>query len=205
MCKERWSYLLDWNNINDLVFLFSFAAYVECDYWLGSSWADSEYYEVTRILVCVLLLTGFVKILSLNRINDNISFITRMIIKVTIAIVPFLTLFISLIIVFAFIMYALGLSFTSMGDENPYRSIGFLGYWFFLFRTSTGDFDVDQFGELPLASQLTLWFFWCLLVMINTIVFLNFLIAVIGDVYVEVMETRTEEIFKRKAQLLVEI
>ena len=35
--------------------------------------------------------------------------------------------------------------------------------------------------------------------------FLNFLIAVIGDVYEQVMETRTEEIFKRKAQLLVEI
>ena len=41
--------------------------------------------------------------------------------------------------------------------------------------------------------------------LINTIVFLNFLIAVIGDVYNQVMETRTEEIYKRKADLLVEI
>ena len=53
--------------------------------------------------------------------------------------------------------------------------------------------------------QFTLWGFWLLLVLLNTIVFLNFLIAVIGDVYEQVMETRTEEIFKRKAQLLVEI
>ena len=39
----------------------------------------------------------------------------------------------------------------------------------------------------------------------NTIIFLNFLIAVISDVYEQVMETRTEEIFQKKAQLLVDI
>ena len=74
-----------------------------------------------------------------------------MLIKVTIAIVPFLFLFVCIICVFAFIVFALGLSFTSMGDQNPYRSIGSLSFWFFLFRTSTGDFDVDQFAELPIA------------------------------------------------------
>ena len=102
--------------------------------------------------MCVLLFTGFAKILSLNRINDNISFIVRMVIKVAISIVPFLTLFLSLIILFVFIFYALGLSFDSMGEENPYREIGVYGFFFFLFRQSMGDFDVDQFGELPIAS-----------------------------------------------------
>lgn len=66
------------------------------------------------------------------------------------------------------------------------------------------DFDVDHFKELSLSLQIALWAFWLLLVFLNTIVFLNFLIAVIGDVFTQVMETRTEEIFRRKAQLLVE-
>ena len=52
---------------------------------------------------------------------------------------------------------------------------------------------------------MSLWFFWTLLVLLNTIVFLNFLIAVINDAYSQVMETRTEEIYKKKAQMLVEI
>ena len=134
MRKEGCSYFRDITNINDLVFLFTFSAYVVCDYKLGTTKDDHEHYEVTRILMCVLLFSGFAKILSLNRINDNISFIVQMVIKVAISIVPFLTLFITLIILFVFIFYTLGLSFDSMGDENPYRAIGNAGYIFFLFR-----------------------------------------------------------------------
>ena len=66
-----------------------------------------------------------------------------MLIKVIISIVPFLTIFIVVIAVFAFIVKAIGLGFDSLGDDNPYKSIGVLSYFFFLFRTSTGDFDVD--------------------------------------------------------------
>ena len=165
----------------------------------GSTWQDSEHYEVTRILLSMLLVSGTTKLLSLNRLSDDISFIVRMIIKVPIAIVPFLSLFNFLIIVFSFIVYTLGLSFDSLGDDNPYRSIGRFGFLIFTFRSSMGDFDVEQFKELSFVTQLFLWLFWLCLVLLNTIVFLNFLIAVIGDVYAQVMETRTEEIFKRKA------
>ena len=68
-----------------------------------------------------------------------------------------------------------------------------------------GDFDVDPYAELPLASQYFIWIFWLIMVFANTIIFLNFLIAVITDVYEQIMETRTEEIFLKKAELLVEI
>ena len=44
-----------------------------------------------------------------------------------------------------------------------------------------------------------------MIVFTNTIIFLNFLIAVITDVYEQIMETRTEEIFLKKAELLLEI
>ena len=58
---------------------------------------------------------------------------------------------------------------------------------------------------MPISSQYTIWLFWFILVLLNTIVFLNFLIAVIGDVYTEVMATKTEQIFRGKARLIVEI
>ena len=200
MYVEKFNYFKDFSNINDLSFFFLFVGYFACDVALGSTWMDSKHYEVTRILLAFTLMTGSMKLLSLNRLSDNISFIVRMIIKVAFSIVPFLTLFVSLIIVFSFIVYTLGLNFSSQGPENnPYEAIGLFSYFFFLFRTSTGDFDVEMFQELPLSLQFTLWGFWLVLVLLNTIVFLNFLIAVIGDVYEQVMETRTEEIFKRKA------
>ena len=42
---------------------------------------------------------------------------------------------------------------------------------------------------------VALWIAWVLLVITNMLIFLNFLIAVISDVYAQIMETRTEEQF----------
>eukprot|EP00353_Schmidingerella_taraikaensis_P012645 CAMPEP_0185586178 /NCGR_PEP_ID=MMETSP0434-20130131/42887_1 /TAXON_ID=626734 ORGANISM="Favella taraikaensis, Strain Fe Narragansett Bay" /NCGR_SAMPLE_ID=MMETSP0434 /ASSEMBLY_ACC=CAM_ASM_000379 /LENGTH=224 /DNA_ID=CAMNT_0028207093 /DNA_START=19 /DNA_END=693 /DNA_ORIENTATION=- len=195
-CQERWAYFKSASNYNDIFFFVTFWAYFGCEWQLGSTVQDSEHYEVTRILLSLLLLSGFAKLMNLNKINSNTNFIVRMIVNVSITITPFLTLFVSLIVLNMFIFYSLGLSFDSMGDENPYKDIGSLSYFFFLFRTSMGDFEVDQFKELTLPIQLTLWLFWTGLVFVNTIVFLNFLIAVINDAYTQVMETRTEEIVK---------
>ena len=49
------------------------------------------------------------------------------------------------------------------------------------------------------------WTFWTLIVISNTVVFLNFLIAVISDVYEQVMETRVEEVYQNQATLVVEV
>ena len=100
----------------------------------------------------------------------------------------------------------MGLHFHSDDEASAYTAgIGSLSYFFFLVRTSLGDFDVDPYAELPLLSQYVIWGFWLLIVFTNTIIFLNFLIAVITDVYEQIMETRTEEIFLKKAELLLEI
>ena len=99
---------------------------------------------------------------------------------------PFLLLFLEIIIVFVFIQYALGLKFEDDpdGEASAYTSgIGFLAYIFFMVRTSLGDFEVDPYAELPPLSQIVIWFFWLIIVFSNTIIFLNFLIAVITDVY----------------------
>jgi hypothetical protein len=40
---------------------------------------------------------------------------------------------------------------------------------------------------------------WVLLVLLNMLIFLNLMIAVIGDVYSSVMETRTEESYQKTA------
>ena len=96
--------------------------------------------------------------------------------------VPFMILFISFIIVFSFVMMTLQLQLND-DDRNPYEGIGFGGYVLFIFRTSLGDFEISNFQDLPEASRYAIWIFWMAVCAANTIIFLNFLIAVISDVY----------------------
>lgn len=46
---------------------------------------------------------------------------------------------------------------------------------------------------------------WVFLVLINLLIFLNFLIAVIGDVYNQIMETKEEESYRRLASMMYEL
>ena len=55
------------------------------------------------------------------------------------------------------------------------------------------------------STLYTAWIFWIVLVIINSVIFLNFLIAVISDVYAQVMQTRMEEVFQKKAEILVDL
>mgnify|MGYP001626788123 CR=1 FL=1 len=151
LVTEKGEYFKQYNNLNDILFFLTFWCYFACDYYIGSTKEDHEDYEITRILMSVLIISGFAKLMSLNRVNSNISFIVQMVLKVSVAILPFLTLFVSLIITFAFIVHTLGINFKTQDEENPYRKIGALGYFLFIFRTSTGDFDVDNFSELSLS------------------------------------------------------
>jgi hypothetical protein len=47
---------------------------------------------------------------------------------------------------------------------------------------------VDTFQYLPEPVMYTAWIMWILAITINTMIFLNFLIAVISDVYCEVQQ-----------------
>lgn len=50
-----------------------------------------------------------------------------------------------------------------------------------------------------------MWLVWTAIVFLVAVIFLNFLIAVISDVYARVIDTRMEEVFQKKAEILVDI
>ena len=122
------------------------------------------------------------KLLSLMRINNNISFIVSMLYTVGKGLVPFISLFTGFIVLFSFIMMTLQLDLGD-GERNPYEGIGHVGYIIFIIRTSLGDFDVENFQDLPSKSRTMIWVFWMMVCTANTLIFLNFLIAVISDVF----------------------
>ena len=154
--------------------------------------------EICKILYAFLILLSYFKLLTLLRIFDRISFIIKMLKQVSKELIPFLFLFLSFVVVFSLMVMTLGLNLSEL-ENDPYDGLWDFGYLMYVLRTSLADFEVDTFQQLRPASTIILWLFWIIIILFNTIIFLNFLIAVISDVYEQVMESRTEEIFQKKA------
>ena len=130
-----------------------------------------------------MIISSFVKLLDSLRIFNNISFIVKMLHLVTIELIPFLGLYIGFIFLFALVVSSLEIDLNSVENE-PYKGLpDWFGMIAFIFRTSLGDFDVDPFTSLSSSRRVFIWLFWFFVVFANTIIFLNFLIAVINDVY----------------------
>ena len=176
-------------NINDCLFIILFGII----FWEDASryefvgqehtHDDEDTREYTRILYSLLIISSSIKLLDSLRIFNNISFIVKMLHMVTVELIPFLGLYIGFIFLFALVVSSLEIELDQV-ENMPYEG---LPEWFgmaaFIFRTSLGDFDVDPFANLSNATRLFIWFFWFFVVFANTIIFLNFLIAVINDVY----------------------
>lgn len=162
--------------------------------------------QFVRITYSVLALLGFLKLLSLLRIYDNISFIIKMLGIVVLELLPFLILFIGFGGTFAVVITALDMDVTYLEeDRDPYSGLGGMAYFFFVLRTSFGDFAVDSFRHMPTYQMYFTWTVWLVVIFCNTIVFLNFIIAVISDTYEQIMDTRLEEIYQKKAKLLIDM
>jgi hypothetical protein len=77
-------------------------------------------------------------------------------------------------------------------------------YWrsfIYSYRQALGDFDTEAFDE---PDQYYLYFIWFLNTMITLIVFLNMLVAVMGDTFDRVQETSENNMLKELANIMVE-
>lgn len=206
MRQDGCDYFTDFWNLNDIMFVAILIATTVSDYYYDTSDPEDPGYEMTRIFYAILVLVSFIKLLSLFRIFDNMSFIIRMLFKVVVALLPFLGLFAGFLTAFTFVVVALKLDRDELeNDGDPYEGLSGFGYALFILRTSLGDFSVDPFKSMSPTTSKVMWVLWIILIFCNTIIFLNFIIAVISDAYEQVIETRTEEIFQKKAQLLVDL
>ena len=202
MLHEGWRYFKSYQNIADALYAATLIISILTDlsYQAGyfetmSIGADME---LCKIFYAFLILLSYFKLLTLLRIFDRISFIIKMLKQVSKELIPFLFLFLSFVVVFSLMVMTLGFDLNEL-ENDPYKGLWDFGYLMYVLRTSLADFEVDTFQQLRPASTIILWIFWIIIILFNTIIFLNFLIAVISDVYEQVMESRTEEIFQKKA------
>lgn len=83
--------------------------------------------------------------------------------------------------------------------------IGMLpGYFITTFRMSMGDFDFDPTTYINYGENVIFWIIWTASVVMSTIVFLNFIIAEVGNSYQKIKDRLESEIFKNKTSLVSE-
>jgi len=161
-----------------------------------------------RVAYASLIFTGFFKILNVASAFQSVGYLVAMLSGVFYNAMPFLIFFIYLNLTFTFIFYVMYIKFDptmkkdGMGEYQGIEDFQLLPYILYTFRQSLGDFKTDTFLFLPPVDRYATWFLWLCCILINAMVFLNFLIVTIESVYEECSITRIERAYKSKAGLL---
>ena len=117
------------------------------------------------------------------RISDGFSFLVSMLIGVFKDLKFFFIFYLLILIMFSIMFFCLALTL----DENLSLLSGF-GYLIMAYRTSLGDFMLDDYKDQMATSTVTVsWVIWAVAVFILNIIFMNFIIAVISESYEKVM------------------
>lgn len=85
-------------------------------------------------------------------------------------------------------MFSFMLSVLVETDPSIYDGIGVLAYFMIPFRTSIGDNDITNYSNSSDFKVLT-WLVWVIVMGVGNIVFMNFIIAVVGESYQNCMQT----------------
>ena len=163
--------------------------------------------QYIRICYVLCILSAFFNLLNIAQVFPSIGYLVKMLSQIVYSATPFLCFFIYLNVTFGFVIHSIGIRFdeTLIKDFNgDYAGIDnwYLPYLFYTFRQSLGDFKVDTFLFLPKRIMYITWFVWFFLIIMNSMIFLNFLISVITEVYESVRELQIEESYRRKAETL---
>ena len=92
-------------------------------------------------------------------------------------------------------------------NESPeYAKLSwFIGNWLAVFRLSLGDFDFTLLESTSLTkTHILFWAIWLLMVLFTALIFLNFIIAEVGNSYARVRENVDSFIYKERAKLISE-
>jgi hypothetical protein len=88
-------------------------------------------------------------------------------------------------------------------DKDSYKT----NFIFFIMsmRESIGDFDTDTMTN-PSATNFPIlaWFLWFIVMLVGNIVFMNFVIAVVGESYEKCMVSMNAETYRSKLDMILE-
>ncbi|CDW88397.1 UNKNOWN [Stylonychia lemnae] len=105
-------------------------------------------------------------------------------------------------------MFQLGIIFVilfSSEKTEVYEGLGIIRYFLMIFRIQSGDFSTENYRYQGSTVMISLsWAIWLIAMLILSILFMNFTIAVISDSYEKVMQKLVAQSFKVKAEMIVQ-
>lgn len=135
-----------------------------------------------QMVYAAITIIVFIKICFFLRIYEGFSFLVSMMIDVFLDLKYFLAFYMMVLTLFAMLFAIL-----SVALGEAYGGVGDVGYFLMAFRTSTGDFEVDEFANQDNLIIIT-WIVWLIAVIILQMIFMNFIIAVISESYEKIMQ-----------------
>lgn len=146
----------------------------------------------------ILVILSFIKMNYFLRIFDGFSFLVSMLKGVFNDLRYFLAYFLFVMVTFSLIFIVL-----IPNASESYEGTSMVSFLIIAFRTSLGDFEIDDYKKTD-HLQLT-WVAWFLLMLIGNVIFMNFIIAVITESFEKCMQTKIAESYRLKTQMIAEL
>lgn len=136
------------------------------------------------------------------RIVKSFSYIVTMIMSVVADLQVFMIFFTILILMFSMVFDVI-----AKNDAAEYQHVGwFMGNFLTTLRLSLGDFDfgVLEGNNLDADQHVLFWIIWTVMVVLSSLIFLNFIIAEVSNSYSTINEQINALIYKERASLIQE-
>ena len=181
-----------------------------------------------KISIISLVLVNLLRLLSVMRIFPALTPMVIMLSRVIVDLSYFFFFFFQIIFTFALIMDVLGVgnvniegkfrdefkdcdleNFVECASEMPGVEFSHLGLFFGniyqVFRLSVGDYAViDLVNYLPAASVIIFWYSWVIVVIVNSVFFLNIIVAEASNSYQKVVDTLDQVVLQEQTALIAE-
>ena len=119
------------------------------------------------------------------RIFEGFSFLVSMLRGVFLDLKFFLSFFAFVVITFSLI-----LSVLIPDASNSYPGTMMFSYIVIAFRTSLGDFEIDDYRGDEIQMKELVWLVWLILMIVGNVIFMNFIVAVVSESYEKCMQTQ---------------
>lgn len=208
---KQGDYLKDFWNLADFCQFMIYLVYVILRFIFNFQ-QEKNFLEI--IITLFVIVFGFVKTLFFVRIYEDYGFLVQMVGMTVLELVPFMVFFSFWIIFFTVCFQTLGVQINNDDSEYPNVAL-FAKYFLMTYRNSIGDistphytnwierYDAEDFWENLMQDTLIslIWLVWLLNQFLNLIILLNFLIAVISQVYDKVISDQKLLMYQLRAEL----
>ena len=196
IAREKWHYLSDFWNIMDITSLVLNITYVFCE--LNNALEENS---INLIGACAIGIM-WVKMFYWMRIFKPMAAFIRMVEAIVNSISVFSFMLMMVLLAFANCIMVLQLNRHDTELEpifDGFTSIVPFDAIIHAYLTGLGDFNKDFYSE---ANSLTVWIFFLFATILVQLVFMNLLIAMMGDAYSEIMSIEQQSVLKELCSMM---